>query len=79
MKFNSLLTGLIGLAIFLLIVLGLYQIFLRPPENPPSSDITPINDYYGEDVYTFLETGNTGGPAPGQQQAPQQPQQQAPQ
>lgn len=55
-RFNKFLTVLIGMAIAMLLVLGLYEIFLKPPEDIPSEDIQPINTYYGEDVLNFLNS-----------------------
>lgn len=54
MKFNKLFVGLIIAAIMILVILGVYQIFLKPPETVPNQTIVPINEYYGEDVLAFV-------------------------
>jgi hypothetical protein len=53
-QLNKLLVGLVGLAIVILVVLSLYEIFLKPPESVPNDRIQQINTYYGEDVLQFI-------------------------
>lgn len=56
MKMNQTLIMLVILAIILLVGLGVYQIFLTPPETVPSTEIRPVSDYYGEDVLNFIQS-----------------------
>lgn len=58
LKLNKFLIGLIIAAIAILVILGFYQIFLTPPETVPSQTITPIDQYYGEDVLAFIKQTN---------------------
>lgn len=62
-KINNTLLLLIMAAIGLMVILGFYQIFLKPPETVPASTITPISEYYGEDVLNFVNGGNIGNTA----------------
>lgn len=47
---------LIALAAFIMLLLAMYEIFLKPIDTVTSSDIIPINTYFGEDVIEFLNT-----------------------
>jgi hypothetical protein len=53
-KLNNTLMMLIIAAIGMMVILGFYQIFLKPPESLPATSITPVNEYYGEDVLEFV-------------------------
>lgn len=66
MKLNKFLVGLIIAAIAIFVILGFYQIFLKPPETVPSQTINPIDQYYGEDVINFMKqtSSNTTNTTP---------------
>ncbi len=53
--FKNILTYLVIAAIVILAVLSIYEVFLRPPDDLPSSNIQPVNTYYGEDVLDFIQ------------------------
>jgi len=55
MKLNNFLVGLVIFGIILLIIFSFYQIFLKPPEIPPHANVTPIDNYYGDDVFQAIK------------------------
>ncbi len=45
---------LLVFAVVILVVLSLYEVFLRPSEQIPTEAITPLTNYLGEDVLEYL-------------------------
>ncbi len=55
LKLNKTFMLLIGLAALVMVILAIYEIFLKPVDTETSTDVVSINTYFGEDVLQFLK------------------------